>query len=153
MVGRRALVAVWARSRRGHDAWAVAWVGRRRACAFMRCWAAGRIVSWSVLAFGAKWFPGFAAVSYSGNATCRAAGSPGHARGPETFPFLEGSTGEAEARGAVGSPPSYTSGILGGLDMNFWDVGGAAQRPHEGPAAAQPSSPGPRGKSFDSVGA
>ena len=31
MVGRRALVVVWARSRRGHDAWAVAWVGRRRA--------------------------------------------------------------------------------------------------------------------------
>ena len=120
--------------------------------AFMRCWAAGRIVSWSVLVFGAKWFPGIAAVNYFGNATCRAAGSPGHARGPEAFPFLEGSTGEVEVRGAVGSPPSYTSGILGGLDMNFWDDGGAACGPPRGPAAALPSDPGPRGKSLDSVG-
>ena len=31
MVGRRALVVVGARSRRGHGTWAVAWVGRRRA--------------------------------------------------------------------------------------------------------------------------
>ena len=31
MVGRRALAVVGARLRHGHDTWAVAWVGRRRA--------------------------------------------------------------------------------------------------------------------------
>ena len=55
--------------------------------AFMRCWVAGRIVRWSVLVFGAKWFPGFAAVNYLRNATCRAAGSSDHARGSADLPF------------------------------------------------------------------
>ena len=50
MVGRRALVVVWARSRRGHDAWAVAWVGRRRA--WPSC-VTGRRVA---LSDGSYWF-------------------------------------------------------------------------------------------------
>ena len=55
--------------------------------AFVRCWVAGRIVRWFVLVFGAKWFPGFAAVNYLRNATCRAAGSSDHARGSADLPF------------------------------------------------------------------
>ena len=113
--------------------------------AFMRCWGAGRIVRWSVLVFGAKWFPGFAAVNYLRDATCRAAGSSGHARGSAGLPFMVGPRGEVVVRGATGPPPAHTSGADGRPYIRLWDDGGAARGPPRGPAAALPSDPGPRG--------
>jgi len=54
--------------------------------------------------------PGIAAVNHYGRvASCRAAGPMDHARGPDTFPFLDRPTGEVEARGALGPPPPCTS--------------------------------------------
>ena len=113
--------------------------------AFMRYWAAGRIVRWFVLVFGAKWFPGFAAVNYLRDATCRAAGSSGHARGSAGLPFMVGPRGEVVVRGATGPPPAHTSGADGRPYIRLWDDGGAARGPPRGPAAALPSDPGPRG--------
>ena len=113
--------------------------------AFMRCWGAGRIVRWSVLVFGAKWFPGFAAVNYLRDATCRAAGPSGHARGSAGLPFMVGPRGEVVVRGATGPPPAHTSGADGRPYIRLWDDGGAARGPPRGPAAALPSDPGPRG--------
>ena len=50
MVGRRALVVAWARSRRGHGVWAVAWAGRRRA------WPSCDTGRWVALSDGPYWF-------------------------------------------------------------------------------------------------
>ena len=131
------------------------WVDCRRA-AFVRFWVADRSDSWSVPAFGAKWIIGGRQPSnvadYFPNAkdaTRRAAGPSGHARGPAALPFLVGWQGEVAVRWASGPQPACTPGADGGRYVTLWtlrdDGGTAARGPPRGPAAAPPSDPGPRG--------
>ena len=79
------------------------------------------------------------------DATRRAAGPSGHARGPAALPFLVGQRGEVAVRWASGLPPACTSGAEGGRSITLWDDGIPACSPPGGRAAAVPSDPGPSG--------
>ena len=79
------------------------------------------------------------------DATRRAAGPSGHARGPAALPFLVGQRGEVTVRWASGPPPACASGAEGGRSITLWDDGIPARGPPWGRAAAMPSDPGPSG--------
>ena len=134
------------------------WVDCRRA-AFVRFWVADRSDSWSVPAFGAKWIIGGRQPSnvadYFPNAkdaTRRAAGPPGHARGPTTPPFLVGSQGAVAVRWVSDPQPAYDPGATGERYVTLWtlrdDGPTAACGPPRGPAAGQASDPRTRGDAF-----
>ena len=80
------------------------------------------------------------------DATRRAAGPSGHARGPAALPFLVGPRGEVAVRGATGPQPACTSGTHGGRCVTLWDDGIPACSPPGGRAAALPSDPGSSGR-------
>ena len=85
------------------------------------------------------------AVNYLRDATCRAAGPSGHARGSAALPFMVGPWGEVVEQGATGPLPAHTSGDDGRPCIQLWDGDGAARGPPWGPAAALSPDPGASG--------
>ena len=83
------------------------------------------------------------------DATRRAAGPPGHARGPTTPPFLVGSQGAVAVRWVSDPQPAYDPGATGERYVTLWtlrdDGPTAACGPPTGPAAGQASDPRTRG--------
>ena len=83
------------------------------------------------------------------DATRRAAGPPGHARGPTTPPFLVGSQGAVAVRWVSDPQPAYDPGATGEHYVTLWtlrdDGPTAARGPPRGPAAEQASDPRTRG--------
>ena len=83
------------------------------------------------------------------DATRRAAGPPGHARGPTTPPFLVGSQGAVAVRWVSDPQPAYDPGATGERYVTLWtlrdDGPTAARGPPRGPAAGQASDPRSRG--------
>ena len=149
MVGCRALVVVWARSRRGHDAWAVAWVGRRRA--WPSC-VTGRRVA---LSDGSYWFFGAKSVRETlwdyEDVSLRTAGPLDRAGcGPKHLPFMGGSLEGEGKRRADGPLPPLTS-ELGGRFFCGWADGDSAWCPKGGNTADSPSNPGQYGGSVCTV--
>jgi hypothetical protein len=86
------------------------------------------------------------------DATRRAAGPPGHARGPTTPPFLVGSQGAVAVRWVSDPQPAYDPGATGERYVTLWtlrdDGPTAACGPPRGPAAGQASDPRTRGDAF-----
>ena len=86
------------------------------------------------------------------DATRRAAGPPGHARGPTTPPFLVGSQGAVAVRWVSDPQPAYDPGATGERYVTLWtlrdDGPTAARGPPRGPAAEQASDPRTRGDAF-----
>ena len=142
MVGRRALVVVWERSRRGHDARAVAWVGRRRA--WPSC-VTGRRVALSDGCTGFWRQIGSETLRGYEDVSLRTAGPLDRAGcGPKHLPFMGGSLEGEGKRRADGPLPPLTS-ELGGRFFCGWADGDSAWCPKGGNTADSPSNPGQYG--------
>ena len=63
------------------------------------------------------------------DATRRAAGPPGHARGPTTPPFLVGSQGAVAVRWVSDPQPAYDPGATGERYVTLWTLRGTMAPP------------------------